>query len=634
MSNPDKISRFWQELKRRKVFRVVAMYAGAAYIIIELVNNVSAPLHLPEWVPAFIIVLLAIGFPLVAILSWIFDFTPDGWRRTEPVKQPGAQKTEAVPGKRRLRPSDVIIAALVVIIGILVYPKVFSKDKFKEIRDPEGRISIAVIPFDNQTGDLEMEWFRKGVVSLLVNELGRSRELVVCDDYNINEAIENTQQVYSAGISSSQARKIAETVHAGVYISGSYQGRENNHLVLAKLADTRSGKLMWTIRVHGNLNSSEYIDMTDSLCYEIKNYLEISRMKQKADFDQREVYTRSAQAYKYYLQGVDAEYDNDKVAAVGFFNRAIESDSGFAMAYISLVRALFNQGKLTESEQTLAEARKLYDRCPLILQLRLDEYSATQKKDMHEVIRIKKQIIEMDPDNRREWHALGWAYDLLHQYDKSIEAYEKVLELDRKWGGSWRWVWTYIQLGNACHMTGDHKREREVYQMALEIVPDQVDILFQQAACALSQGDTLTGNRYVEMYKQQLTAKGTTQPILLANLSNLYERAGMIGRAESLIRQALEIEPDNHDFQFRLAQILIFSELNIDEGLQLIDRVLEAEPGEPFAMDIKAWGLYKKEKYEESLQLLYMAWDSLLYYDHNVFLHMKAAEEQVKRHHK
>ena len=63
---------FWQELKRRKVFRVIVMYAGAAYIIIELVNNVAEPLHLPDWTATLVILLLIIGFPIVAILSWIF----------------------------------------------------------------------------------------------------------------------------------------------------------------------------------------------------------------------------------------------------------------------------------------------------------------------------------------------------------------------------------------------------------------------------------------------------------------------------------------------------------------------------------------------------------------------------------
>ena len=76
----------WEELKRRNVFRVIVMYAGAAYVIIELVNNVAEPLRLPEWVPVIVILLLIVGFPVTAVLSWMFDITPKGIKKTEPAQ--------------------------------------------------------------------------------------------------------------------------------------------------------------------------------------------------------------------------------------------------------------------------------------------------------------------------------------------------------------------------------------------------------------------------------------------------------------------------------------------------------------------------------------------------------------------
>ena len=83
---PNKLSQFWQELKRRKVIKVIGMYAGTAYVLIELANNVSRPLNLPDWTPRLIIMLLIIGFPITAILSWIFDITPEGIRKTGHMK--------------------------------------------------------------------------------------------------------------------------------------------------------------------------------------------------------------------------------------------------------------------------------------------------------------------------------------------------------------------------------------------------------------------------------------------------------------------------------------------------------------------------------------------------------------------
>ena len=79
----NSFERFWQELKRRKVFSVVTTYAATAYIITEVTNNLAIPLHLPDWFVSLELIILVIGLPVVVILSWIFDFTPRGIKKTE-----------------------------------------------------------------------------------------------------------------------------------------------------------------------------------------------------------------------------------------------------------------------------------------------------------------------------------------------------------------------------------------------------------------------------------------------------------------------------------------------------------------------------------------------------------------------
>lgn len=142
----NKLTQFWTELKRRKVFRVIAMYAATAFIIMEAGEIMLPRLGLPDWTVTFIIVLLIIGFPITIILSWIFDITPEGVKKTESIEVAKEQEPSSAPVKRKLRVGDVIIVLLVVIVCILLYPKIFKKDKFEGIRDTDGRISIAVMP--------------------------------------------------------------------------------------------------------------------------------------------------------------------------------------------------------------------------------------------------------------------------------------------------------------------------------------------------------------------------------------------------------------------------------------------------------------------------------------------------------
>jgi len=87
------------------VVRVLTIYAGTAYVIVELISNVSEPLQLPAWVPTLIIVLLAVDFPVVAIFSWIFDITPGGIRKTEDLQEAVAPYMAKVLMTRRRRSS-------------------------------------------------------------------------------------------------------------------------------------------------------------------------------------------------------------------------------------------------------------------------------------------------------------------------------------------------------------------------------------------------------------------------------------------------------------------------------------------------------------------------------------------------
>jgi serine/threonine-protein kinase len=78
---------FLGEIRRRKVFQVAAVYAVVAWLLIQVITSVEEPLSLPDWVDTFVIVLLAIGFPVALILSWAFDVTPEGIKpagKTEP----------------------------------------------------------------------------------------------------------------------------------------------------------------------------------------------------------------------------------------------------------------------------------------------------------------------------------------------------------------------------------------------------------------------------------------------------------------------------------------------------------------------------------------------------------------------
>ena len=87
MPDPNKLSQFWQELKKRRVVQTFAMYGATAFILMEAADIMLPRLGLPDWTVTFIIVLLIVGLPISLVLSWIFDITPEGIRKTESAEE-------------------------------------------------------------------------------------------------------------------------------------------------------------------------------------------------------------------------------------------------------------------------------------------------------------------------------------------------------------------------------------------------------------------------------------------------------------------------------------------------------------------------------------------------------------------
>jgi len=77
------MSSFWGEIRRRKAFQVATTYAVVAWLLVQIVVTVEEPLARPSWVDTFVIVSLAIGFPITLILSWASDLTSEGFVRDQ-----------------------------------------------------------------------------------------------------------------------------------------------------------------------------------------------------------------------------------------------------------------------------------------------------------------------------------------------------------------------------------------------------------------------------------------------------------------------------------------------------------------------------------------------------------------------
>ncbi len=162
---PSNLGQFWQELKRRKVIHVITLYASASFVIIELINNLAEPFNLPQNLLTIVVIVLAVGFPLAIILSWLYDVTSEGVEKTKPIEEVKEGEKTVVPNAWKI----ATYVSFVVIVGLAVLNIVGGTTKLHA-----GDIqSLVVLPFENYTGDEQLENMVSGMHAMLVGDMGR-----------------------------------------------------------------------------------------------------------------------------------------------------------------------------------------------------------------------------------------------------------------------------------------------------------------------------------------------------------------------------------------------------------------------------------------------------------------------------
>lgn len=568
-------------------------------------------LGLPDWTVTFIILLLIVGLPITLVLSWIFDFTPEGIRKTESAEKLKESESPEPAGRRSITLGNVIIVVLVIAVGVLLYPKLFPSDRYKEIRDEEGMISIAVLPFENQTGDTTLNWFAKGISSLMTNGLGSSPELVVYDDQSLLEMMEGMDQINTAGISSSQAKEIAGKARAESYISGSYQGREGKYWILANLVNTESGDIILTRKVEGDLTSANYLELANSLCQEILDHLEIQALEQQTDYDFRGAYTISSEAYRNFVEGMTYLVSREYLTAIQYFGKALEIDSTFTFAsfYIAMAYNYILPRQVDQSKLWTKRTYKIREHLPMKYQQWVELWHACYfEKDGQNIIRLLNSLEKSGIEWRIFWFDLAstrWAYT--GQDQKALQAYKKIEEINLERDDNWEFGDYYWNYGSFLHETGNHQKEHEMYELGLKLFSDDLnkrDIYWGLLICSLSQGDSIESIRYQEKYVATKRRLGDSEETIKFHLAIIYKNAKLTDRAVAQYRMLIEQYPHKINYKRRLAELLIEENLDVNEGMELINIVLEKIPDDSRLIGIKGWGYYKQGRYEEALALL------------------------------
>jgi len=165
---------FFAELKRRNVFRVGIAYILVSWATMQFVAIIQGPLNLPEWFQKVTIVFLAIGFPIALLLSWAYEVTPEGVKKTEEV-----DKSKSITLGTGQKINKLIIGALVLALAFIAYDKLIAPPPTGGNGNVTREASIAVLPFADLSPNQDQGYFADGIAEEILNVLAKVPDLKV-----------------------------------------------------------------------------------------------------------------------------------------------------------------------------------------------------------------------------------------------------------------------------------------------------------------------------------------------------------------------------------------------------------------------------------------------------------------------
>ena len=322
---------FFEELKRRNVFRVGAAYAVSAWVLLQIFDVIGEILELPAWGGKMILAMLIIGFFLALIFAWAFELTPEGLKRESEV-----DRSQSIAPQTGRRLNTFIIATLAVVIVLMAVERLYFAGGVTSTAPGSGaeahidaRKTIAVLPFADLSQAQDQEWFADGLAEEILNALVRVPDLSVAA---------RTSSFAFKGANKDISGIAAELGVAHV-LEGSVRSSGDRIRVTAQLIRASDGFHLWSQNYDRDV--ADMIGIQEDLASSIAMALETS-MDPEALAQMAQAGTRSVEAYREYLHGlqlqteafVQSESPEDLRAAYEYFERARAIDPGFAEAHV------------------------------------------------------------------------------------------------------------------------------------------------------------------------------------------------------------------------------------------------------------------------------------------------------------
>ena len=484
---------FFSELKRRKVYRVAVAYAVGAWLIAQVVTQIFPVFEVSQWALRTMIVLLVVGFPVALILSWAFDITPQGIKRTEDVDlaQSRLSRAEPIPEK-----------------------------------------SIAVLPFENLSDDRQNTYFADGIQDDILSSLAKVADLKVISRTSVRQFRGTDRNLREIG----RALGVAHILEGTVRRAGN-RVRVNTQLINARTdahvwSDTFDREMTDLFALQSELAEQIVAALRANISPQERASLQIHPTANLAAYD---LYLRARDLFRWSGAG-DPRESGEK--ALDLLDQAIARDPEFALAY-SLASRFHSELYWFGYDKTrsrLAKGKAAVDRA---LQLRPELGDAHLALGYHyyygyrDYERAKRELAiaaRATPNDAEVWDGLAAVSRREGKWDDAVANFERARQLDPHNAAV---IWN---LGETYSSRGRFDDARRTFAEGLSIKPDAHLFALAQAAIELKQnGDPRALRAAVRKIPGEFDPGGavTTIALRLSLIERDYDEAERVLRVSS-----------------------------------------------------------------------------------------------------
>jgi adenylate cyclase len=416
-----KLDNFFAELKRRNVYKVAVAYAVVGWLVIQVTATIVPALHLPDGLTTAVVVLVLVGFPIALVISWAFEMTPEGMKRTENVPP-----DEVIPQWSKKKFAALVIGIAVIAAGLLAFQLLHSSRS--TVTATADAKSIAVLPFVNMSADKNDEYLSDGMTEELINVLSKVPGLRVpgrtsCFAFKGK----NEEDIF---------HKVGDQLHVGTVLEGSVRKAGEKLRVTAQLINVSDGYHLWSKDYDGDVKN--ILNFQSNVAEQVVQALQVQLGTEAARALSKKP-TENPEAHRLYLLG---RYEFAKYTQTGwnnairYYEEALKLDPKYALAYCGLADNYAYMGSVVMPEKEANEKVKEFAQKALELDPELAEahmsvaLALVSAYDWRNGLKEFDRALQLNPNLAFAYELQSWTVNGLGRFDEAIAKTKKAVELD------------------------------------------------------------------------------------------------------------------------------------------------------------------------------------------------------------